>query len=121
MKSPLQITVRDMPHSEALDARIRDNAAKLEELHPNITSTRVTIEELRKRHQQGRHFQVGIEVHVPGRAIVANRARHEDVYVALREAFDAAKRQVEEDIHVRRGKLKARKIQKRGTDDTSGG
>ena len=107
MTTPLQITVRDMPHSDALDARIRDNAEKLGEFHPNITSCRVTIEELRKHHQQGRHFQVGIDARVPGREIVANHAHDEDVYVALREAFDALERQLELQVRVRRGKVKA--------------
>ena len=96
MQVPLQITVRDMPHSEALDARIRDKAAKLGEFHPNITSCRVAVEELHKHQQQGRQFQVSVDVRVPGREIVANRAQDEDVYVALRDAFDAATRQLQE-------------------------
>jgi len=108
MQVPLQITVRDFPQSEALEARIREKAAKLEEFHPRITSCRVTVEELRKHHQQGRHFQVSLDVRVPGREIVANRAHHEDAYVALRDAFDAAKRQLEEIARVQRGDVKAR-------------
>jgi ribosomal subunit interface protein len=106
MQVPLQITVRDMPHSEALDARIRDKAAKLAEFDPNITSCRVTIEESRKHHRQGRHFQVVVDVRVPGKELVANRSHDEDVYVALRDAFDAIKRQVEENLRVRRGFVK---------------
>jgi ribosomal subunit interface protein len=107
MQIPLQITVRDMPHSEALDARIRDKAAKLGEFHPNITSCRVAVEELDRHQQQGRQFQVSVDLRVPGREIVANRARHEDVYVALRDAFDAAARQLEEDARVKRGEVKS--------------
>ena len=108
MQIPLQITVRDFPQSEALEVRIREKAAKLEEFHPHITSCRVTVEELRKHHQQGRHFQVSLDVRVPGREIVVNRAHDEDVYVALRDAFDAAKRQLEEVARVKRGDVKAR-------------
>jgi ribosomal subunit interface protein len=106
MQVPLQITVRDMPHSEALDARIRDKAAKLSEFDPNITSCRVTVEESRKHHRQGRHFQVVVDVRVPGKELVANRSHDEDVYVALRDAFDAMKRQVEENLRVKRGFVK---------------
>ena len=95
MQLPLQITIRDFPQSEALEARIREKAAKLEEFHPRITRCRVTVEEMRKHHQQGRHFQVSLDVRVPGREIAVNNARDEDVYVALRDAFDAAKRQLE--------------------------
>jgi ribosomal subunit interface protein len=108
MQVPLQITVRDFPQSEALEARIREKAAKLEEFHPRITSCRVTVEELRKHHHQGRHFQVSLDVRVPGREVVVNRAHHEDVYVALRDAFDAAKRQLEEMTSAKRGEVKAR-------------
>ncbi len=106
MQVPLQITVRDMPHSDALDARIREKAAKLSEFDSNITSCRVTIEESRKHHRQGRHFQVAIDVRVPGKELVANRSHDEDVYVALRDAFDAMKRQVEEHLRVKRGFVK---------------
>jgi ribosomal subunit interface protein len=115
MQVPLQITVRDFPQSEALEARIRDKAAKLGEFHPRITSCRVTVEELRKHHQQGRHFQVSVDVRVPGKEIVANRAHHEDVYVALRDAFDAAKRQLEEVARLKRGDVKAHETSQHGT------
>jgi ribosomal subunit interface protein len=107
MQVPLQITVRDFSQSEALEARIRDKAAKLEEFHPRITSCRVTVEESRKHHQQGRHFEVSLDVRVPGREIVVNRAHHEDPYVALREAFDAARRQLEDIARMQRGDVKA--------------
>ena len=96
MLVPLQITVRDIQHSEALEARIREKAAKLETLHPGITSCRVTVEAAHRHHHQGRHFQVRIDLRVPGHEIVASRDHDEDPYVALREAFDAARRQLEE-------------------------
>ena len=107
MQIPLQITVRDVQHSEALEARIRDKAAKLEQFHPRIMSCRVTVEESHKHRNQGRHFQVRVDVRVPGREIVANRDHAEDPYVALREAFDAAKRQLEELARSQRGEVKA--------------
>jgi ribosomal subunit interface protein len=104
MQQPLQITVRDMPHSDALDERIRSKAAKLGEFHSNITSCRVTVEESRKHHRQGRHFQVIVDVRVPGREFVANHDHDEDVYVALREAFSAIRRQIDEHVRARRGR-----------------
>ncbi len=106
MQAPVQITVRDLPHPEALEVRIRDKAAKLEEFHPRITSCRVTVEELHKHHHQGRHFQVSVDVRVPGKDVIANRAHAEDVNVALRDAFDAAKRQLEEIARPKRGVVK---------------
>jgi ribosomal subunit interface protein len=105
MQVPLQITVRDMAHSEALDERIRGKAAKLSEFDPSITSCRVTVEESGKHHRQGRQFSVGVDVRVPGKELVASHS-DQDVYVALRDAFDAIKRQVEENLRVKRGFVK---------------
>ncbi len=114
MQVPLQITVRHMPASDALEARIRDQAAKLEEFHPQLISCRVTVEEKDKHQHQGRQFQVRIDAHVPGREIVANRDHHEDVYVALRDAFAAVTRQLEEDVRVRRGDVKLHDVPQHG-------
>lgn len=107
MQVPLQITTRGIAHSEALEAHIRDKAAKLEEFHPRITSCRVTVEELAQHHRQGKQFQVRIDLRVPGHEVVANRDHAEDVYVALRDAFDSVKRQLEETVRLRRGEVKA--------------
>ncbi len=65
MQNALQITFRDMPASEALETRIRQKAEKLEKFKSRITSCRVTVEEAHRHHNQGRHFGVRIEVHVP--------------------------------------------------------
>jgi ribosomal subunit interface protein len=96
MQIPLQVTIRGLSRSDALELRIREKAAKLEEFHPRITSCRVTVEEVQKHQQQGREFQVAIDVRVPGKEIVVNRAHAEDAYVAVRDAFDAVKRQLDE-------------------------
>jgi ribosomal subunit interface protein len=115
MQIPLQITIRDVPHSDALEAQIREKAAKLESFHPRITSCRVTIEELRKHHHQGREFRVRVDLRVPGREIIVDRNHDEDVYVALRDAFDSAKRQLEEVVREKRGDVKLHEIAQHGT------
>ena len=106
MQVPLQITVRHMSRSDALEARVREQAAKLEGFHPNLVSCRVTVEELARHQSQGRQFQVRIDAHVPGRDIAASRD-HEDVYVGLRDAFEAVTRQLEDDARVKRGEVKS--------------
>lgn len=115
MQVPLQITMHEVSHSDALEADIREHAAKLEQFYPRITSCRVAVEETRKHHQQGREFTLRIDVRVPGREIVVTRDHHEDVYVALRDAFDSAKRQLEEVIREQRGDVKAHEIPQHGT------
>ena len=96
MRTPLQINFHGMDTSPALEALIRDKTAKLEQFHPNVTGCRVVIDKPHHHKQQGEHFIVSIDVSVPGSNIVANHAHHEDVNVALRDAFFAARRQLEE-------------------------
>lgn len=106
MQSPLRITYRGLPPSEALEAKIRDKAAKLEELHPAIVSCHVVVEEEARHQRQGKLFKVRLDLHVPGHDYAVNRDHDEDVFVALRDAFDAAKRIVEDDLRQRRGAVK---------------
>lgn len=116
MQIPLQITVRGMDRSDALDARIRDKVDELARFHPRITSCRVTLAESRLHHRQGRQFEVRIEVRAPGHAeIVANRQHDEDVYIALRDAFGAITRQLEDVVREQRGDVKAHARPQQGT------
>ena len=93
MEIPLQITLRDMRRSDALDKRIRTDADRLERQHPWITSCRVVVESDR-RHRASREFSVHVEVRVPGQeAKVSTQRRDADVYVAVRDAFEAVHRQ----------------------------
>jgi ribosome-associated translation inhibitor RaiA/cold shock CspA family protein len=110
MQTPLQITFHGLPRSDALEAKIREKAAKLEEFHPAIISCRVVVEEQRRHHHQGRQFVVRIDVRVPGHEFDVTRDHNEDVYVALRDAFDASKRVLEDDIRMRRGDVKTHDI-----------
>ncbi len=108
MRTPLQINFHGMDTSPALEALIRDKTAKLEQFHPNVTACRVVIDKPHQHKQQGEHFIVSIDVSVPGSNIVANHAHHEDVNVALRDAFFAARRQLEEHAVRMRGDGKRR-------------
>lgn len=107
MQVPLQVTYRDMRKSEALDERIREKAAKLEEFHPRLTSCRVVVEERHRHKHQGRQFTVTVDLRVPGHEIVVNRDHHEDVFVAVRDAFDAAGRKLEDLAREQRGDVKS--------------
>lgn len=106
MQRPIQITFKDIPHSEAVEQHIREKAAKLETFYPHIIGCHVTVELPHKHNHQGKLHNVRIDIKVPGSEIVVNRDKHEDIYVALRDAFDAAKRQVEEYGRKQRGDVK---------------
>lgn len=100
MQVPLQITVRDMPHSPALEQQIQKKARKLDQFYNRITACRVTIKVPQKHKHQGKLFNITIDLTVPGQEIVVKRNNHEDIYIALREAFADATRKLEE--HVRK-------------------
>lgn len=112
MQIPLQVTFRHMEHSDALEANIREKAAKLDQFADHIMSCRVVIDLEHKHHQQGKLFSIKLDIMVPGKEIVVDRHSeqhhaHEDPYVAVRDAFDAAKRQLEDYVRKTRGKVKA--------------
>lgn len=111
MQVPLQVSFRNMPPSEAVEADIRERAAKLEEFYDRITSARVVVEIPHRRHRQGALFHVRLDLRVPGREIVVSREpgehhAYEDVHVAIRDAFDAAARRLEDHAREERGKVK---------------
>lgn len=117
MQTPLQITIRDVDQSEALEARIRSKAEKLEEFFKHITSCRVVVEVPHKHHHQGKQFNVRIDIGVPGSEIVVNRDHAEDVYVALRDAFEASKRQLEDYARKIRGDVKTHEPRRRNESE----
>jgi len=96
MQSALQITMREIPHSAALEDHIRQKVAKLESFYRYIMGCHVVIEVPHKHKHQGRQFNVRLDITVPGSELVVNREADGDMYVALRDAFDAAKRQIED-------------------------
>ena len=106
MQRPIQITFKDIAHSDAVETHIREKAAKLETFYPGIIGCHVPVVLPHKHQHQGKLHNVRIDIKVPGSEIVVNRDKHEDLYVALRDAFDAAKRQVEEYGRRQRGDVK---------------
>jgi len=95
-----RITLRGVPHSEALEARIRDKVRKLAELNPGLLGCRGLAQIPHRRESRGGQFIVRLDIAVPGAELVVNRDHHEDLHVALREAFRAARRRLQE--HSRR-------------------
>ena len=106
MQRPVQITFHDVDHSAALETHIREKVARLDELYPHLIGCHVAVEIPHKHRTQGKLFNVRIEAHVPGTQVVVNRDLSEDVYVALRDAFDAARRQLEDYGRKQRGDTK---------------
>jgi len=114
MQVPLQITFRDVPPSDALEARIREKAGRLDTFHPRIMSCRVVVEARDRHRQQGKQYTAHIDVRVPRREVVINRDHDEDVFVAVRDAFDAMTRRLEDVARIERGDVKTHDIAQHG-------
>lgn len=111
MQIPVQVSFSNMTTSDAIRARVEELAGRLDRFHDRITSCRVVVRAPNKRQRKGRLYHVSIDLTMPGHEIVVNRNHpedqaHEDVYVAIRDAFDALIRQVEDVARQDRGDIK---------------
>ena len=111
MKLPLQVTFRHLDASPVLEARIRELAAKLEKFSPQIVRCHVIVEPLPGHQHQGRLYDFHIDLTLPDEEIAIRRTHrashaHEDPYVALRDAFRAARRKLEDYERKRRRDVK---------------
>ncbi len=119
MQLPLQVTFRDMPRSDAVEAKIRERADKLDKFYNSIMSCRVVVEAPHTHHHQGKRYHVCIDLTVPHGELVVSKDQHadrthEDVYVALRDAFDAAQRQLKNYARKQRHNIKTHDAPPRG-------
>lgn len=105
MQIPLEISTRLVELTPPLEAELRRRAEKLERHFDRITSCRIAVEKPSNHHREGGPYRVRVDVTVPGREIVASK-EEDDLNAAIRSAFDAAERQVEEFSQVRRGEVK---------------
>jgi ribosome-associated translation inhibitor RaiA len=129
MEIPLQISFRNMDRSPAVEERIREEVDKLGEFYSRIMGCRVMSEMPHRHRESGKRFHVRVYLTVPDREIVASNepslhssmqsfdveergkqqetaAVHKDIYVAIRDAFKAARRQLQDYAREQRGQVK---------------
>ena len=112
MAAPIEIVFKNMDHSDFVEQRVQKEAAKLDRFFERTGSIRVVIEAANKSHRKGDLYQVGIHMTVPpGGSLDVNHAKpashaHEDVYVAIRDAFSAARRQLQDNARKLAGDVK---------------
>lgn len=94
MKIPLQISSRKFTLTDRLIDIIKQKAAKLEQFYSEIIACRVMVEIPHRHKHHGVLYNVSIDLTVPGGELVVKREPNEDINIALREAFDAARRQL---------------------------
>jgi ribosomal subunit interface protein len=120
MQIPLQISFRNMDASDAVEADIRDKVGRLDRFYERITSCRVIVEAPHRHHHRGKLYDVRIDITVPGEEIVVQRSgpenqAHEDVYVAVRDAFNAATRRLQDHVRKATGHVKTHEVPVHGT------
>lgn len=96
MKQAPDIRFVGMEPSEALEAAAREKITKLEQFCPQIMACHVVFDLPHRHRNQGRQFTVRLDLTLPGRELAVTRVEHADVYVALRDAFDDMRRQLED-------------------------
>lgn len=135
MDIPLTITFRNMTSSASVENQIHEKAEKLASFCDRIMKCRVIVEAPHRHHHKGQAFQIHIDLSVPGKQIVIKHApkqlaavklaegsvsenemvenhetskqgAHADVYVAIRDAFDAAGRKLQDYVRRQRGAVK---------------
>jgi ribosome-associated translation inhibitor RaiA len=95
MQTPLRISLRELQSTRALESRIRDHLMRLERFHPPILHCHVIIDASAPHATKAAAVEITIDLKVPGCEICVRRTPNpaqDDLYVALRDAFDAAKR-----------------------------
>lgn len=108
---PVEVTFRNVDPSPAIETLVRQKVAKLHQLAARLTSCRVVVALPNRRHQQGKIFAVSIELELPAGNLWINRTppmdhRHEDIRVAVQDAFDAAKRRLQDAVRKTDRRLK---------------
>lgn len=107
LETPLQIRSGDIPLAAEVERYIRERSERLQAFAGSITGCRVTIEAPVNHHQQGGPFAVSINLLLPGAQLVVNRQSDANLHAAIRHAFDAASRQLEDHVRRVRGQVKA--------------
>jgi ribosome-associated translation inhibitor RaiA len=136
MTLPVQTTFRNIDHSDAVAARVQEEARKLNKYFGRIASCRVMVESAHRHHRRGDPFHIHIELGVPGRELAVTHvpalrtavkeedglrrkhheveAPHKDVYVAIRDAFKAMRRQLRDYVRCLRHDVKSHESEPTG-------
>ncbi|MGQ3684941.1 MAG: HPF/RaiA family ribosome-associated protein [Candidatus Loosdrechtia sp.] len=99
---PLQITARNIELTEAIKTSIREHAEKLDKFYEKLISCRVVVEALPQRSL----YNVHVNMTVPGKELVVKREPNADLYIAIRDSFNAARRELEDFSRLQRGDVK---------------
>jgi cold shock CspA family protein len=141
MKLPVQVTFRNFPpseHVEELETLIRERADHLGTYYPDIMGCRIVLDVPHRHRRDGNHYHVRIDLTVPGDEIVVKheptlyaslgdiqreeqtkaddvQPAHKHAAVVVREAFDIARRQLQDYARRQQGRVKGHEAPLHGT------
>jgi ribosomal subunit interface protein len=119
MQTPLEINFTGMERSDAVESHVRERVHKLEKFFGRITSCHVFIDAPHRHSRKGHHYEVRIEVRIPGTELIVNKRpgdvnAHEDIYVAIRDAFNAMEQQLKKSKTQDRSEMRGREAPLQG-------
>jgi ribosome-associated translation inhibitor RaiA len=125
MDTPLEISFKGLDKSTAIEAKIAERAAKLEKHFDRMTHCRVVVSAPHKHSHKGKTYEIKIDIGIPGSAplIVTHESAvgqaHEDLKIALRDAFDSADRHLVDLVEKMNGAARAERGRRRPARNTS--
>ena len=99
MTNDIQIVFHSIDQTDALTEAVAKRIDKLERYCDQIINGRVVLDSPHNHHHKGKVYSVSIEIHTPQIEVRVNQDQHdkqahEDLYVAIRDAFNVAERQL---------------------------
>jgi ribosome-associated translation inhibitor RaiA len=105
MPAEVQISFRGMEPSPSAEAQVRRRVEELQQISDRVSSFRIVLGADHRHHRKGRIYYAHVDLALPGGNIVVSREpgedhAHEDMHVSIRDAFDTARRRLQD--HLRR-------------------
>lgn len=99
MTNEFQVVFHNIDQTDALTDAVQKRILKLERFCDQIITGRVVLDSPHNNHHKGRVYSVSLEIHTPNLEVRVNQDQHdnhahEDLYIAIRDAFNVAERQL---------------------------
>lgn len=126
---PVQVRFRHMRAYDPAEKWVLEAVRKMDEFYPKIMSCRVVLEKPHRSRRSGNPYEVHVDLSVPGKELVVmheadlhstqqrlrrrdkpkrreTKDRHQDLHVAIHDAFETAGRQLRDYARKQRRELK---------------
>ncbi len=99
MSNEFQVVFHNIDQSPALIENVNKRIEKLQRFSNDIIGGRIVLDSPHNNHHKGKVFSVTVEIHTANKEVIVRQGQHdkpahEDIYVAVRDAFNAAERQL---------------------------